>query len=62
MLFNVIASRHEIGSTYITSNYEFSKWFGFLGNPIMTAALIEKLAQNVLILNMNGEPYRDMER
>jgi DNA replication protein DnaC len=25
MLFNVVAGRHEIGSTYITSNYEFSK-------------------------------------
>jgi DNA replication protein DnaC len=58
LLFNVVAGRHEIGSTYITSNYEFSKWSGFLGNPTMTAALIEKLAQNALVLNMNGEPYR----
>lgn len=58
MLFNVVASRHEIGSTYITSNYGFSKWADFLGNAIMTAALIEKLTQNATILNMNGEPYR----
>ena len=58
MLFNVVASRHEIGSTYITSNYEFSKWVDFLGNAVMTAALIEKLTQNAIILNMNGEPYR----
>ena len=58
MLFNVVAGRHEIGSTYITSNYEFSKWPGFLGNSTMTAALVEKLTQNALILNMNGEPYR----
>jgi len=58
MLFNIVASRHEIGSTYITSNYEFSKWSGFLGNPTMTAALVEKLTQNIVILNMNGEPYR----
>jgi DNA replication protein DnaC len=58
MLFNVVASRHEIGSTYITSNYPFSKWAEFLGNAVMTAALIEKLTQNALILNMNGEPYR----
>jgi len=58
MLFNVVASRHEIGSTYITSNYPFSKWSEFLGNPTMTAALVEKLTQNAVILNMNGEPYR----
>jgi DNA replication protein DnaC len=58
MLFNIIASRHEVGSTYITSNYEFSKWAGFLGNAAMTAALIEKLTQNAVILNMNGDPYR----
>jgi DNA replication protein DnaC len=58
LLFNVVAGRHEVGSTYITSNYEFSKWAGFLGNPAMTAALVEKLTQNAVILNMNGEPYR----
>jgi DNA replication protein DnaC len=58
LLFNVVASRHEVGSTYITSNYEFSRWSGFLGNQVMTAALVEKLTQNIVILNMNGEPYR----
>ena len=58
MLFNVIAGRHEIGSTYITSNFQFSQWPQFLGNKIMTGALIEKLTQKVVILNMNGEPYR----
>jgi DNA replication protein DnaC len=58
LLFNVAASRHEVGGTYITSNYPFSKWAGFLGNAAMTAALIEKLTQNAVALNMNGEPYR----
>ena len=58
-LFDVIAKRSEAGcSTFVTSNYEFSKWKDFIGDTVMTNALVGKLAGNALILNMNGEDYR----
>lgn len=59
LLFDVIAKRSEAGSSvFVTSNYEFSKWTEFIGNAVLTKALVGKLAGNAVILNMNGEDYR----
>ena len=59
LLFDVIAKRSEAGSsTFVTSNYEFSKWKDFIGDPVLTTALVGKLAGFSIILNMNGEDYR----
>jgi len=59
LLFDVIAKRSESGgSIFVTSNYEFSKWEKFTGDPILTKALVGKLAGHALVLNMNGEDYR----
>ena len=59
LLFDVIAKRYEDRrSIYINSNYEFSKWPQFLGNEVMTNALVGKLTGLSVILNMNGEDYR----
>jgi len=59
LLFDVIAKRCEVGSSiYVNSNYEFSKWPQFLGDSIMTKALVGKLTGDSVILNMNGEDYR----
>jgi len=59
LLFDVIAKRGEAGSsTFVTSNYEFSKWKDFIGDPILTTALVGKLAGFSIVLNMNGEDYR----
>jgi len=59
LLFDVIAKRSEAGSSiFVTSNFEFSKWKNFIGDAILTKALVGKLAGNSVILNMNGEDYR----
>jgi DNA replication protein DnaC len=59
LLFDVIAKRSEVGgSIFVTSNYEFSKWSSFLGDAILTKALVGKLAGNAIVLNMNGEDFR----
>ena len=59
ILFDVIAKRSEVGSsTFVTSNYEFSKWKDFIGDTVLTKALVGKLAGDSIILNMNGEDYR----
>ena len=59
LLFDVIAKRSESGSSvFVTSNFEFSKWRGFLGNDdVLAKALVGKLAGDAIILNMNGEDY-----
>ena len=59
LLFDVIAKRSEAGSSvFVTSNYEFSKWKDFIGDTVLTKALVGKLAGNSVVLNMNGEDYR----
>lgn len=59
LLFDVIAKRYETRSSiYVNSNYEFSKWPQFLGNEVMTKALVGKLTGSSVILNMNGSDYR----
>ena len=59
LLFDVIAKRSEAGSSvFVTSNYEFSKWKDFIGDTVLTKALVGKLAGNSIVLNMNGEDYR----
>ena len=59
LLFDVIAKRSEDGrSVFVTSNFQFSSWKDFIGDTVMTKALVGKLAGNSVILNMNGEDYR----
>ena len=63
LLFDVIAKRSEAGSsTFVTSNYEFSKWEKFTGDTVLTKALVGKLAGHAIVLNMNGEDYRIASR
>jgi DNA replication protein DnaC len=59
LLFDVVAKRSEAGSSvFVTSNYQFSAWKGFIGDTVLTKALVGKLAGDCVILNMNGEDYR----
>lgn len=58
LLFQVFAARYETKSTIVTTNLEFSKWVSFLGDPGMSAALIDRLIHLSTLLNMNGESYR----
>jgi DNA replication protein DnaC len=58
-LFDVIAKRSEEGSSvFVTSNFAFSQWREFIGDTVMTKALVGKLAGDAIILNMTGEDYR----
>ena len=63
LLFDIIAKRSEAGSsTFVTSNYAFSEWEKFTGDPVLTKALVGKLAGHSIVLNMNGEDYRIVSR
>ena len=63
LLFDVIAKRSEMGSSiFVTSNYAFSEWKNFIGDTVLTKALVGKLAGGSIILNMNGEDYRIASR
>jgi len=58
LLFQVISERAERASLIISTNLEFSKWVQFFGDPMLTAALVDRVTHRAHILNMNGESYR----
>jgi DNA replication protein DnaC len=58
LLFQAISERTERGSIIITTNLEFSKWTDFFVDPMLTAALVDRLTYKSHILNMNADSYR----
>jgi DNA replication protein DnaC len=54
LLFQIVGARYETGSTFYTSNLEFSKWVQFLGNKDLASAIVSRIAHQAIVLNMNG--------
>ena len=54
LLYQVIGARYETGSTFYTSNLEFSKWVKFIGDDILAKAIVTRIAHNSVLLDMNG--------
>lgn len=62
MLFNHLSLRTGIKSTIITSNLSFEKWNDIFGkDPVLTAALLDRLTHKAHLINMNGQSYRMKE-
>lgn len=63
LLFNLLSARHGVASTIITSNLAFSEWprvFG--GDEKLTAALLDRLAENAVVFTTKGTSYRGRKR
>ncbi len=58
LLFQVISSRYERGSTIITTNLEFQEWNSVFGTQKLTAALLNRLTHRCHVVEANGESYR----
>jgi len=59
LLFQFCADRYERGSLIITSNLDFSRWVEVLGDPALTAALLDRLTHHAHILLLQStESYR----
>ena len=58
LLFNFVANRYERKSIAISSNLDFSAWSRVLGEPQMTAAMVDRLTHRCQVLAMNFDSYR----
>ena len=58
LLFQVLAERHEKGSVMITTNLGFADWTQVFGDPVMTAALLDRLTHKAHIINCTWDSYR----
>jgi DNA replication protein DnaC len=58
LLFQVLAERHERGSVMITTNLGFADWTQVFGDPVMTAALLDRVTHKAHIINCDWDSYR----
>ncbi len=58
LLFQVLAERQEKGSVIITSNLGFADWTQVFGDPVMTAALLDRLTHRAHIINCHWDSHR----
>lgn len=58
LLFTNISLRTGLKSTILTTNLSFDRWNEILGDPVMTAALTDRLTHKSYVVNMNGNSYR----
>lgn len=61
LLFNHLSLRVGRKSTIVTTNLGFDRWDEIFGDPILTAALVDRLTHKAHLVNMNGESYRIKE-
>jgi len=58
LLFTHLSMRTERKSTIITTNLSFDKWITIFNDPVITTAIVDRLAHNSLIMNMIGDSNR----
>jgi DNA replication protein DnaC len=61
VLFTFLAERYERGSVLISSNLVFSQWDKIFKDSMTTAAAIDRLVHHCVILELNGQSYRNQE-
>jgi DNA replication protein DnaC len=58
LFFTFVSAMYEKTSLIITSNKGFSEWAGFLGDEVITTAILDRLVFKCEIFNMSGDGYR----
>jgi DNA replication protein DnaC len=61
LLFNHLSLRAGRKATIITTNLGFDRWHEIFVDPVLTAALVDRLTHKAYLVNMNGESYRIKE-
>jgi len=58
LLFTHLSLRAGRKSTIITSNLSFERWEEIFKDPVMTAAMVDRLTHKSYVINMVGNSYR----
>jgi len=58
LLFTHLSLRTGRKSTIITTNLSFDRWSEIFGDPVLTAAMVDRITHRAHIVNMNGKSYR----
>ncbi len=57
-LYNLVDRRHGNASIAITSNIELGEWGRYLGDAIITSAILDRLVMNAIRIDIDGPSYR----
>jgi DNA replication protein DnaC len=58
LLFGVVNQLYQQTSIILTSNKGLVEWGEFMGDPVITAAMLDRLMHKCEIFDMDGESYR----
>ena len=61
MLLNLLSSCNGKGSTVITTNLMFDRWNEVFDDPVLTGAIVDRIAHKAHVVDMTGESYRVIE-
>ncbi|MEW5919613.1 MAG: IS21-like element helper ATPase IstB [Bacillota bacterium] len=58
LLFGVVNQLYQQTSIILTSNKGLAEWGEFMGDPVITAAMLDRLMHRCEIFDMEGDSYR----
>jgi len=58
LLYKVIASRHQKGSTIVITNVDFDGWTAYLGDAPLAMAMLDRLVDGAVVLKIKGPSFR----
>lgn len=58
LFFKVIDARYCKASTIVTTNITFKELGDYLGDPVITTALVDRMVHHSTIIHINGPSYR----
>jgi DNA replication protein DnaC len=58
LFFKVIEGRYCKNSTILTTNIDFKALGEYLGDPVVTAALVDRMVHHAVIISIDGPSYR----
>lgn len=62
LFFQLISARYEKASVIVTSNKPFGRWGEVFGDPIVAAAMIDRLVHHAEVISLKGDSYRLKDR
>jgi DNA replication protein DnaC len=61
LFYKVINGRYCKGSTMVTTNIDFKELGDYLGDPVITTAIVDRMVHHSIIINIEGPSWRMKE-
>jgi DNA replication protein DnaC len=58
LFFQLVNARYERGAMILTSNRGFKEWGEVFGDPVVAAALLDRLLHHAVVVEIEGNSYR----